>query len=126
MENLPKEIIAWVSQIDSLSIDYDSLSHSNLNSNSNSNSNLSDTRKREKKSEKDLIFDFLNVAESENAISHELGEKIREFVSFRISIKKTMKASSFKDWTSELMELSGSNEETAIRILTKSIANGWQ
>lgn len=52
--------------------------------------------------------------------------KLNEFYKFRKELKKPIVESSKEQFLQKLKTLSNNNEETAIKILNQSIANGWQ
>ena len=55
-----------------------------------------------------------------------LEKKYLEFKKFRVKKRKPILPESEQAFKKLLFELSGNNEDTAIKILDQSIANGWQ
>lgn len=63
---------------------------------------------------------------SNNILLTPLEIKFNEFLLFRKQIKKPIVKASEEAFKKKLYDLSGQNEEMAIKILDQSIANGWQ
>ena len=74
----------------------------------------------------------VNVSVSDNVndnvllVKSDLEIKLIEFYKFRKELKKPIVESSKEQFLHKLKTLSNNNEETAIKILNQSIANGWQ
>lgn len=67
-----------------------------------------------------------NVNDNVLLVKSDLEIKLIEFYKFRKELKKPIVESSKEQFLQKLKTLSNNNEETAIKILNQSIANGWQ
>ncbi|MEA4875302.1 hypothetical protein [Anaerorhabdus sp.] len=77
-----------------------------------------------KKLKKYKLDDFIPLIHSFTS-NEILREKITKFVEFRKSINKQLHVETFNEWLDELKGLS-SDELIQIKIVSKSLANGWQ
>ncbi|MEG0359748.1 MAG: hypothetical protein RR598_10825 [Anaerorhabdus sp.] len=81
-------------------------------------------KKNIKKLKKYKLDDFIPLIHSFTS-NEILREKITKFVEFRKSINKQLHVETFNEWLDELKGLS-SDELIQIKIVSKSLANGWQ